>query len=106
MDVIEPEPLDLMIDRARDDVARREFGAIVEIGQLNDMKRCPAPGTPGGRSSRPPSPRIASVIRKFLTSRFHRHVGWNCIISMLETRAPARHAIAMPSPVAPRGAVE
>ena len=32
MDVIEAEPLDLMVDRAGDDVARRELGARVEIG--------------------------------------------------------------------------
>ena len=31
MDVIEAEPLDLMIDRAGDDVARRELGASVEV---------------------------------------------------------------------------
>ncbi len=31
MDVIEPEPLDLVINRARDDIARRQFGALVEI---------------------------------------------------------------------------
>ena len=32
MDVIEAEPLDLMVDRAGDDVARRELGALVEVG--------------------------------------------------------------------------
>ena len=31
MDVIEAEPLDLMVDRAGDDVARRQLGARVEI---------------------------------------------------------------------------
>ncbi len=64
------------------------------------MKRWPV----SGWYSRPPSPRTASVMRKFLTSRWYRQVGWNCIISMLETRQPARQAIAIPSPVAPRGA--
>ena len=31
MDVIEPEPLDLVVDGAGDDVARRELGALVEL---------------------------------------------------------------------------
>ena len=30
VDVIEPEPLDLMVDGAGDDVARRKLGALVE----------------------------------------------------------------------------
>jgi hypothetical protein len=98
VDVIEAEPLDLMVDGAGDDVARRKLGALVERG----MKRSPEPGI----LSCPPSPRTASVIRKFLTSRLYRQVGWNCMNSMLEIRQPARHAMAMPSPVAPRGAVE
>jgi hypothetical protein len=32
VDEIEPEPLDLMVDRAGDHVARRELGARVDIG--------------------------------------------------------------------------
>ena len=32
MDVVEAEPLDLVVDRAGDDVARRELGALVELG--------------------------------------------------------------------------
>ena len=32
MDIIEAEPLDLMVDCARNDVARRQFGARIEIG--------------------------------------------------------------------------
>src|SRR3954468_13026598 len=32
MDVIEAEALDLMVDRPGDDIARREFGALVELG--------------------------------------------------------------------------
>ncbi len=62
MDVIEAEPLDLMVDRAGDDVARRQLRALVEVGHE---------AVAGGRGclSCPPSPRTASVIRKFLTSR-------------------------------------
>ena len=41
MDVIEPKPLDFMVDRARDDIARGEFGARVEIGHEA------VPGLPG-----------------------------------------------------------
>ena len=32
VDVVEAEPLDLMVDRAGDDVARRQLGALVEVG--------------------------------------------------------------------------
>ncbi len=31
VDVVEAEPLDLMVDRAGDDVARRKLGALVEL---------------------------------------------------------------------------
>ena len=61
MDVVEAEPLDLMVDGARHDVARRQLLARIETL----MKRWPVVGS----LSCPPSPRIASVIRKFLTSR-------------------------------------
>ena len=65
MDVIEPEPLDLMVDRARDDIARRQLGALVKSRHEALAAALP----PGGSFSCPPSPRTASVIRKFLTSR-------------------------------------
>src|SRR3546814_14547872 len=45
MDVIEPQPLDLVIDRARDDIARGEFGAGIEIGH-----EAVAAAGPAGRS--------------------------------------------------------
>src|SRR3546814_8413372 len=34
VDIVEPRPLDLVVIRARDDVARREFGACVIIGPV------------------------------------------------------------------------
>src|SRR3546814_1534317 len=34
VDIVEPRPLDLVVVRARDDVARREFGACVIIGHV------------------------------------------------------------------------
>src|SRR3546814_14110636 len=34
VDIVEPRPLDLVVVRARDDVARREFGARVIIGHV------------------------------------------------------------------------
>src|SRR3546814_4342300 len=34
VDIVEPRPLDLVVIRARDDVARREFGARVIIGHV------------------------------------------------------------------------
>ena len=42
MDVVEAEPLDLMVDRAGDDVARRQLGALVVIGH-----EARAPAAPG-----------------------------------------------------------
>ena len=61
VDEVEAEPLDLMVDGASDDVARGKLGTLVEAG----MKRSPVSGS----LSWPPSPRTASVIRKFLTCR-------------------------------------
>jgi hypothetical protein len=54
----------------------------------------------------PPSPRMASVMRKDLAWGWYRQVGWNWMNSMLATRQqPARQAMAMPSPVAVSGLV-
>ncbi len=64
------------------------------------MKRVPS-----GRISLPPSPRTASEIRKDLANGWYRQVGWNWMNSMFATRQPARHAMAMPSPVAVSGLV-
>ena len=62
VDVIEAVALDLMVDGAGDDVARRQLGALVEVGHeaLAGLRDA---------SEWPPSPRTASVIRKFLTCR-------------------------------------
>ena len=67
------------------------------------MKRVP-PLLAGSLSS-PPSPRTASVMRKLLTCGWYRQVGWNWMNSRFATRQPARHAAAMPSPVAVSGLV-
>ena len=77
-------------------------GASSAIGCKAGMKRSPVVG----RRRYAPSPRKASVSRKFLTVGWNRHVGWNWLNSMFATRHPARHAIAIPSPVAPSGLVE
>ena len=70
------------------------------------MKRVPAAApASGGSFSRPPSPRTASVIRNDFANGWYRQVGWNWMNSMFDTRQPARHAIAMPSPVAVSGFV-
>ncbi len=45
-------------------------------------------------------------MRKERESRWYRQVGWNCMNSMFETRQPARQAMAMPSPEAPKGLLE
>jgi L-aspartate oxidase len=60
---------------------------------------------PSMRRRMPPSPRHASVTRKFFADGWYRHVGWNWKNSMLATATPARHAIAIPSPVATSGFV-
>ena len=75
-------------------------GASSARGSCCGMKRVPS-----GSSSRPPSPRTASLIRKDLTCGWYRQVGWNWMNSMFVTRQPARQAAAMPSPVAVSGLV-
>ena len=52
-----------------------------------------------------PSPRTASEMRKAGSSVGWSAVGWNWMNSMLAMRAPARYAMAMPSPVAIAGLV-
>ena len=104
MDVIEAEPLDLMVDRAGDDVARRKLGALVE----SRHEARAAALTPGGSLSCPPSPRTASVIRKFLTSQIveagrvelhELHVGD-------AAARPPRHGDAVAGRAARRGRIE
>jgi hypothetical protein len=46
VDIVQPQPLDLVVDGAGDDVARGQFLARVEAG----MKRSPPPGNPAGFS--------------------------------------------------------
>ncbi|MNE42747.1 hypothetical protein D3C80_1368950 [compost metagenome] len=73
-------------------------GASSARGSKRSMKRSPL-----GSLSRPPSPRTASVIRKFFACGWYRQVGWNWLNSRLPTRQPARQAMAMPSPQVPSG---
>ena len=58
---------------------------------------------PSRRLRTAPSPRTASEIRKERAFGWYRVVGWNCMNSMLATVAPARYAMATPSPVATSG---
>jgi len=60
---------------------------------------------PSSRRSTAPSPRTASLIRNVLSRAGYSAVGWNWMNSMLAMRAPARYAIATPSPVAMDGLV-
>jgi hypothetical protein len=51
MDIVQAQPLDLMVDRARHDVARGQFGARVEVGHeavpgLGDSDACPRRAPP------------------------------------------------------------
>ncbi len=58
---------------------------------------------PSRARSTAPSPRTASEMRKDLARGWYRQVGWNCMNSRFMTEAPARHAMATPSPVAMSG---
>ena len=82
-EVDRPAALELRVDGAGDDVARREVALRVDA--LHDA-------APVRRSTRvAPSPRSASVSRK--PSRGEpaaSAVGWNCTNSTSATRAPAR----------------
>ena len=53
----------------------------------------------------PPSPRMASESRNWGAFSRKRAVGWNWTNSMSTSAAPARQAMAMPSPVATAGLV-
>ena len=55
--------------------------------------------------SRAPSPRTASLIRKWGAPGSIRAVGWNCTNSRSRTAAPANQAMATPSPLAWAGLV-
>mmetsp|Transcript_37468 Transcript_37468/g.94564 ORF Transcript_37468/g.94564 Transcript_37468/m.94564 type:complete len:260 (-) Transcript_37468:761-1540(-) len=72
------------------------------LGSYFDMNR-----SPPKLYSSPPSPRTASEMRKVrpLLVGSYSAVGWNWMNSMLLTRACARNAMAMPSPVATCGLV-
>ena len=80
---------------ARATTSRGARSAIVVVAVHEGVAR-------GGRRI-PPSPRTASVIRNDLACGWKRQVGWNWMNSMFATVAPARYAIAMPSPVATSG---
>ena len=60
---------------------------------------------PSRRRRTAPSPRTASLIKKVRSRAGYRAVGWNWMNSMFATFAPARYAIATPSPVAMDGLV-
>ncbi|OPY92631.1 MAG: hypothetical protein A4E73_00932 [Syntrophaceae bacterium PtaU1.Bin231] len=60
-------------------------------------------GIPFFRRRTPPSPRTVSLIRKDFAAGWYRQVGWNCVNSIFAMRAPARYAMATPSPVAMSG---
>jgi len=62
-------------------------------------------GCPSGVSRIPPSPRTASLIKNPSAPGTASAVGWNWTYSALMMRAPARDAIASPSPRAPTGLV-
>ena len=70
-------------------------GASSARGWYSGMKRSPRTF----RSS-PPSPRMASESRKLGWPGNCRLVGWNWTNSMSSSTAPARRAMAKPSPVA------
>ena len=75
-------------------------GARDPWGWISSMK-----ARPERVLSTAPSPRTASEMRKAGSSVGKRTVGWNWTNSMLATRAPARNAMATPSPVAMEGFV-
>ncbi len=60
---------------------------------------------PSIRRRTAPSPRTASEIRKVRSRAGYSAVGWNWTNSMFATLAPARYAMATPSPVAMAGLV-
>ena len=60
---------------------------------------------PSASINRAPSPRTASEIRKWGAPGSIRAVGWNCTNSRSRIRAPARAAMATPSPLAWAGLV-
>ena len=74
-------------------------GASSASGCSSGMNRSPVSVTRWA-----PSPRTASETRNARPA-VATAVGWNCTNSMWRTSAPARWAIAMPSPVAPGGFV-
>ena len=59
--------------------------------------------SPAALRRTPPSPRSASLMRKLFACGWNRQVGWNRKNSMFAMDAPARYAIATPSPVATSG---
>ena len=75
-------------------------GASSASGCCPTMKRSPVSST-----STAPSPRSASVSRAMGSRPLARAVGWNCTNSRSARRAPARAAMARPSPVTSGGLV-
>ena len=101
---------DMVADAARRRAIRRETasdttsrGARSASGCTPSMIRAPAPSI-----STAPSPRTASVTSgrwPRSPGPVHSTVGWNCMNSTSARAAPARSAIASPSPVATPGLV-
>ena len=80
--------------------------ATTSRGARSPRGSCPAiSGVPSRSRSTAPAPRSASVISGHcpLASGRHSTVGWNWTNSRSRSAAPARAAIAIPSPVAPAG---
>ena len=84
---------DLEITRPRDHVARGALQAL-RVVALHDSVR-PGRCRAARRRRASPSSSNPPVAMESPTSR---PVGWNCSISMSTKVAPARHAIAIPSP--------
>ena len=91
--------------------ATMSLGASSIRSSYFSMNRVPPVGA---SNSRPPWPRTASVTRNAFSVALRARappgpvysaVGWNWTNSMFATRAPARTAIATPSPVLTEGLV-
>jgi hypothetical protein len=93
---VQPVLLHLEVDGARHHVARRELGALV-------VRRHEASAVGQQQLAAFAAHRFGD--QEDLTCGWYRQVGWNWMNSMFVTRQPARHAAAMPSPVAVSGLV-
>ena len=102
---VEPDVVDVLVahdveDRPGDDVARREVGELVPA--LHDPR-----ARRRRRGRRPRRARASEMSGCWPVEPSPRKstVGWNCTNSRSVTRAPARSAAAIPSPVATGGLV-